>query len=38
MLFLYMECVKKMPIGIDIFEKVDWDEFYYVDKTGMIED
>ena len=25
-----------MPIGIDIFEKVDWDEFYYVDKTGLI--
>ena len=29
---------KKLPIGIDIFEKVDRDEFYYVDKTGMIEE
>ena len=29
---------KKLPIGIDIFEKVYREEFYYVDKTGMIED
>ena len=29
---------KKLPIGIDIFEKMDREEFYYVDKTGMIED
>lgn len=29
---------KKLPIGIDIFEKLDRDEFYYVDKTKMIED
>lgn len=29
---------KKLPIGIDIFEKLDREEFYYVDKTGMIED
>ena len=30
--------LKKLPIGIDIFEKLDREEFYYVDKTGMIED
>ena len=29
---------KKLPIGIDIFEKLEREEFYYVDKTGMIED
>ena len=29
---------KKLPIGIDIFEKLDRAEFYYVDKTKMIED
>ena len=29
---------KKLPIGIDIFEKMDREEFYYVDKTGMIEE
>lgn len=29
---------KKLPIGIDIFEKLDREEFYYIDKTGMIED
>lgn len=27
---------KKLPIGIDIFEKLDREEFYYVDKTGLI--
>lgn len=29
---------KKPPIGIDIFEKLDREEFYYIDKTGMIEE
>ncbi|MBU5480129.1 AAA family ATPase [Blautia sp. MSJ-19] len=29
---------KKLPIGIDIFEKMDREEFYYVDKTEMIEE
>ena len=29
---------KKLPIGIDIFAKIDREEFYYVDKTGMIEE
>ena len=29
---------KKLPIGIDIFEKLDRSEFYYIDKTGMIEE
>lgn len=27
---------KKLPIGIDDFEKLREDNFYYVDKTGMI--
>lgn len=27
---------KKLPIGIDDFEKLREDDFYYVDKTGMI--
>ena len=26
----------KLPIGIDIFEKMDREEFYYVDKTNFI--
>ena len=29
---------KKLPIGIDDFEKLRQDEFYYVDKTGLIRD
>ena len=29
---------KKLPIGMDIFEKLDRAEFYYVDKTRLIED
>lgn len=29
---------KKLPIGIDIFEKLEREEFYYVDKTKMIEE
>lgn len=27
---------KKLPIGIDIFEKVRLEDFYYIDKTGFI--
>ena len=27
---------KKLPIGIDIFEKLDRSEFYYIDKTGTV--
>lgn len=30
--------IKKLPIGIDDFEKLRQDEFYYIDKTGMIQD
>ena len=26
---------KKLPIGIDIFEKLRSENFYYVDKTGI---
>lgn len=27
---------KKFPVGVDIFEKVIKQNFYYVDKTGLI--
>lgn len=29
---------KKLPVGIDDFEKLCREEFYYVDKTGLIRD
>ena len=29
---------KKLPIGIDDFEKLRKEDFYYVDKTGLIQD
>jgi hypothetical protein len=29
---------KKLPIGIDNFEKLRREDFYYVDKTAMIRD
>ncbi|MCD7806026.1 MAG: AAA family ATPase [Lachnospiraceae bacterium] len=29
---------KKMPIGIDDFQKIITQDFYYIDKTGMIRD
>ena len=28
---------KMLPIGVDIFEKLRKDNYYYVDKTGMIK-
>ena len=28
---------KKLPIGIENFSKIREDDFYYVDKTGLIE-
>ncbi len=28
---------KKLPIGIESFEEIQKEEFYYVDKTGLIE-
>ena len=28
---------KKLPVGIDNFSKIREDDFYYVDKTGLIE-
>ncbi len=31
-----MKTVVKMPIGIEDFEKMRTEGFYYVDKTGMI--
>ena len=39
-----MECEKmgllkkKLPIGIDDFEKLRKNDFYYIDKTGLIKD
>ena len=32
-----MEGIKKLPIGIEKFEKIRRDGFYYVDKTKLIE-
>ena len=29
---------KKIPIGLDSFEKLREEEFYYVDQTAMIRD
>ena len=29
---------KKLPVGIENFEKIRTDGFYYVDKTGLIRD
>ena len=29
---------KKLPIGIDNFEKLRSEDFYYVDKTGLIRE
>ena len=29
---------KKLPVGIDNFEKLREEDFYYVDKTGLIRD
>lgn len=29
---------KKLPIGIDNFQKLRSDDFYYIDKTGLIKD
>ena len=29
---------KKLPVGIDSFEKLRKEDFYYVDKTGLIAD
>lgn len=29
--------MKKLPIGIEFFREFKSDNFYYVDKTGLIE-
>ena len=29
---------KKLPVGVDDFEKLRKEDFYYVDKTGLIAD
>ncbi len=33
-----MHTMKKLPIGIDDFEKLRTENFYYVDKTGLIRE
>lgn len=33
-----MEKIRRLPIGIENFEKIRTEDFYYVDKTGMIAD
>lgn len=33
-----MEAMKKLPIGIDDFEKIRTSGFYYIDKTGLIKE
>ena len=30
--------VKKLPIGIENFEKIRKDDFYYIDKTGLLRE
>ena len=30
--------MKRLPIGIEDFEKIRQEDYYYVDKTGMIGD
>lgn len=29
---------KKLPIGIEDFEEIRREDFYYIDKTGLIRD
>lgn len=29
--------MKKLPVGIDSFEKLRTENFYYIDKTGLIK-
>ena len=33
-----MEMKKKLPIGIEEFEKIREEGFYYIDKTGLIKE
>lgn len=33
-----MNIMKKLPIGIEYFEERRREDFYYVDKTGMIKE
>ena len=32
-----MENTLKLPVGIDSFDKIRKNGFYYIDKTGLIE-
>ena len=29
---------KKLPLGVEFFDKIRTEEYYYVDKTGLISD
>lgn len=33
-----MDKLKRLPVGVDDFEKLINQDFYYVDKTGVIEE
>lgn len=33
-----MNTTKKLPVGIENFEKIRTEGFYYVDKTGLIKE
>ncbi len=33
-----MNRMQKLPIGIEDFEKLRTEDFYYVDKTGLIKE
>ncbi len=30
--------MKKLPVGIESFEKIRRENFYYIDKTGLIKE
>ena len=34
---VHMVCTLKLPVGIDSFEKIRKNKFYYIDKTKLIE-
>ena len=33
-----METIKKLPVGIDNFEKIRTEDYYYIDKTQLIKE
>lgn len=34
----YSSLTKKLPVGIESFEEIKREDFYYVDKTGVIKE